>query len=56
MLVLERKFLQRIFIGPDITVQVVDIREGKVRLGIEAPRDVRIKREELVTHDERKAL
>ena len=49
MLVLTRKSSQRILIGDDITVTVTRIEGGSVRLGIEAPRDVFIRRAELVT-------
>lgn len=48
MLVLSRKENERIMIGPGITVTVVAIERGKVRIGIEAPRDIDIQREELV--------
>lgn len=47
MLVLSRKANQRIMIGKDIVVTVVDIRGDKVRLGIEAPQDVAVHREEV---------
>jgi carbon storage regulator len=48
MLVLSRKLGEKIFIGENIVVTVVDIDRGKIRLGIEAPRDVPIFRQELV--------
>ena len=47
MLVLSRKIGERICIGPDITVTLVRIGPNSVRLGIEAPRDVNVVREEL---------
>jgi carbon storage regulator len=47
MLVLKRKTNERIFIGDDITICVVEIREGDVRIGIEAPRGMSILREEV---------
>jgi carbon storage regulator len=47
MLVLERKLSERIFIGDDIIITVVRIDGYKIRLGIEAPKDMRIDREEL---------
>ena len=49
MLVLARKLNERIQIGGRITVTVVDIRGDKVRLGIEAPREVPVHREEIQT-------
>ena len=48
MLVLSRKSGERIVIGGDITLTVIDVGRGKVRLGIEAPRDVPIYRQELL--------
>ena len=50
MLVLSRKLGEKIFIGDNICITVVDIDRGKIRLGIEAPRDVKIFREELLPH------
>lgn len=46
MLVLSRYEDESIVIGDDIVVTVVEIRGGKVRLGIEAPRDVPVDRSE----------
>jgi carbon storage regulator len=48
MLVLSRKLGEKIFIGENIAITVVDVDRGKVRLGIEAPRDVPIFRQELL--------
>lgn len=48
MLVLSRKAGEVINIGDNITIQVVDIDRGKIRLGITAPRDVPIWRAELL--------
>jgi carbon storage regulator len=47
MLVLSRKLGERIFIGEHIVITVADIGRGKIRLGIEAPKDVPVWREEL---------
>jgi len=47
MLVLSRKKNERIVIGKDVLVSVVEIRGDKVRLGIEAPREVRVDRQEV---------
>ncbi len=47
MLVLSRKAGERIVIGGNIVITVVDMGHGRVRLGIDAPSDVRILREEL---------
>ncbi len=47
MLVLSRKKQEIVRIGENIFVQVVDLGKGRVRLGIGAPRDVNIRRDEL---------
>jgi carbon storage regulator len=47
MLVLSRKVGEKIYIGENIVVTVAEIDRGRVRLGIEAPRDVPIWRDEL---------
>ncbi|QDV45195.1 Carbon storage regulator [Stieleria neptunia] len=47
MLVLSRKVDQQIKIGDDVTVTVVRVEGNRVRIGISAPRDVRILRGEL---------
>lgn len=47
MLVLQRKVGERICIGEDITVTVVDVRGGRVRLGLVAPASVHIDRAEI---------
>lgn len=47
MLVLSRKFGERLMIGDDVIVTVVGVRGDTVRLGIEAPPDVQIDREEI---------
>jgi len=47
MLVLSRHVNQEIMIGDNIRVMVIEIRDGKVRLGITAPRDVPVYRHEI---------
>ena len=47
MLVLSRKVGERILIGDNIAVTVVRVGPGVVRLGVDAPRDLVIVREEL---------
>ena len=47
MLVLSRKPGESIVIGNSIRVKIVELTSGSVRLGIEAPTDVSIYREEL---------
>ena len=48
MLVLSRKTLQSIMIGSDIKITVVKVDRNQVRIGIEAPPDVTILRDELI--------
>lgn len=48
MLVLTRKVGERILIGDDIVITVLDSRGDGVRIGIDAPRGVKIQREEVV--------
>jgi carbon storage regulator len=50
MLVLSRKELQRIRLGDSIVVTVVKISGDKVRIGIEAPAEVLVLRDELEPH------
>jgi carbon storage regulator len=47
MLVLSRHRDECIMIGDDVTITVVDIRGDKVRLGIQAPKDVPVHRQEV---------
>ena len=47
MLVLSRKKDEKIMIGEDVTLMVIEIRGDKVRLGIDAPKDVSVHREEV---------
>lgn len=54
MLVLSRKLGQRVKVGPDVRVTIVKIDRNTVRIGIEAPDDVMVYREEIVVleHDQ----
>ncbi len=47
MLVLSRKLEDEIWIGSDISIKVVDIGKGIVKLGINAPKSIEILRGEL---------
>ncbi len=51
MLVLSRKLGQRFQVGSDIRVTIVKIDRNSVRIGIEAPGDVKIHREEVLVAD-----
>jgi len=50
MLVLSRRESERIRLGDSIIVTVVRVAGDRVRLGIEAPRDVVVLRDELQPH------
>jgi len=47
MLVLQRKIGQSIYIGEDIKITIQDISSDKVKISIDAPKDLTIVREEL---------
>ncbi|KOB19944.1 carbon storage regulator CsrA [Xanthomonas arboricola] len=47
MLLLARMLNETIRIGDDITVTVVSVKKGQVRLSISAPKDVSVHREEV---------
>lgn len=47
MLVLTRKKDESIIIGENIEIVITEIEEGKVKLGINAPRDINIYRKEI---------
>jgi carbon storage regulator len=51
MLVLSRKQSQRIRLGDSIVITVVRVAGDKVRLGIDAPRDMLVLRDELEPHN-----
>jgi carbon storage regulator len=46
MLHLSRKVGERIYIDGEIVIEVVDIGEGRVRIGIDAPKEVAIRRDD----------
>lgn len=47
MLVLSRRVGERLIIGKDIVVTIIDVRSDGVRVGIDAPREVRVIRAEI---------
>ncbi len=58
MLVLSRHRDESIMIGDDIVITIVDIRGDKVRLGIDAPQDIPVHRQEVydaIQRENRKA-
>ena len=58
MLVLSRHRDESIMIGDDVVITIVDIRGDKVRLGIDAPQDIPVHRQEVyeaIKRENRKA-
>ena len=51
MLVLSRKLGQRFQVGQDVRITIVKIDRNSVRIGIEAPGDVTVYREEIVPQE-----
>ena len=51
MLVLTRRVNERILIGDNIIVTVLEAHGDQVRIGIDAPRDIKVFREEVVLRD-----
>lgn len=47
MLVLTRKSGERLMIGDEVTITVLDVGRGQVRLGISAPETLKVHREEI---------
>ena len=47
MLILSRRVNEKIVIGDDVIVSVVEVRGDQVKLGIEAPRNVKVFRQEV---------
>jgi len=47
MLILTRKVGETITIGENIQIQVLSVKGGQVRIGVNAPRDVTVNREEV---------
>lgn len=54
MLVIGRKNQQSFKIGDNITVYILDVDQGQVKVGIDAPRDVKVLRTELKRRDRKK--
>ncbi len=53
MLVLSRRVGERLVIGKDIVVSIIDVRSDGVRIGIDAPREVKVTRAEILEAVER---
>lgn len=47
MLILTRKTNEKIRIGNDITITIIEVRGDQVKVGVEAPKDVKVFRQEV---------
>lgn len=47
MLVLTRKTEEGIIIGDDVKITIIEIKGGSIRIGIDAPRDMKVHRQEV---------
>lgn len=56
MLILTRKVGETICIGKDIRIMVLDASHDKARVGVEAPRDVAVDREEIYIRKQQEKL
>lgn len=48
LLVISRKLNERLYIGEEVQLVILDVEDGRVKVGIEAPRAIRIIRGELL--------
>lgn len=49
MLILSRKVNEKIMIGDNIAVSIIEIKGDQIRIGIEAPRNVKVFRQEVLS-------
>lgn len=59
MLILNRKIGESIIIGEDIEITILEVDENRVKIGIDAPRDIHILRKEIyidITEENKKSL
>ena len=47
MLILSRKINEKVMIGDDITVSIIEVRGDQVRIGVDAPKNVKVFRREV---------
>lgn len=47
MLILTRRVEEKLRIGDDVTITILDVKGKQVRIGVEAPADVSVHREEI---------
>ncbi len=53
MLILTRRIRERLMIGDNITITVLSVKHGQVRIGIDAPKDVLVLREEVAKKEKK---
>ena len=56
MLILTRRVGETVVIGDDITVTVLGVKGGQVRIGVNAPKEVAVHREEIYERVKREQL
>lgn len=59
MLILNRKIGETIIIGEDIEITILELEENRVKIGIDAPRDISILRKEIyidISEENKKSL
>ena len=47
MLILSRKINEKIMIGDDISISIIEVRGDQVRIGVDAPKNVKVYRQEV---------
>ena len=52
MLILTRRINESLVIGDDVTVTILGVKGNQVRIGVDAPRNVSVHREELAQKDD----
>ncbi|MDR0707957.1 MAG: carbon storage regulator CsrA [Treponema sp.] len=48
MLILSRKVNEKIMIGDDIAISIIEIKGDQIRIGVDAPRSVKVFRQEVI--------